>query len=529
MKELMVTLLVLSCTGMVLAQQNDNNGFRPPGGTSDENAFGRSSDRESPLVPIVNDESSGARRIQNGQRPDRGDGNPRVRSSFPASRANEGSSASSETSRILDPNRSTLDRFQAGSAGAAQGSNRASGSAPPVLYLGLPPVAMNVLSKNGRVVAKVQNPYVDRIKISDQNTPKAGPSRIMRPQLVGESLVFKFTPDDVDFTHEGSLEFEVPDYMKGKYTSATIELPEVLNRIEQSGPATRTNSGIQSDDSRWRLANDQNVREPIRQEQPWASNQSTQAERDRLARLEYERKYLLEKETREKTALDDQNRQLLDEIARLRFVDQQRQAARIQTQQPTGYPRDPRYAQNTQFDQMQQPIMTRPVVSPVGVDSVSYNMMQKMERMEARIAQLDDQNRRLNSDFQVVKSDRDDLLRGRFDYKNDTRSDLVQDRNRTTGINDRLVGKPPVQNRPAMNLGGFGNSDRKGLESGNNGIVTGQSKTSSNAKRPWDLLLFLMLLGSVALNLYLWALSRGFYMRYQELADELRETFTVSA
>lgn len=41
-------------------------------------------------------------------------------------------------------------------------------------------------------------------------------------------------------------------------------------------------------------------------------------------------------------------------------------------------------------------------------------------------------------------------------------------------------------------------------------------------------LLWLMLLCSVGLNLYLWFLSRTFYSRYQELADELRETFTAT-
>lgn len=61
MKELMVTLLVLSCTGMVWAQLDNSNssGFRPRGGTSDGSALG-SSDRggDIPVVPIVNDDGT---------------------------------------------------------------------------------------------------------------------------------------------------------------------------------------------------------------------------------------------------------------------------------------------------------------------------------------------------------------------------------------------------------------------------------------------------------------------------------------
>ncbi|HMP81004.1 MAG TPA: hypothetical protein PKD54_16225, partial [Pirellulaceae bacterium] len=40
--------------------------------------------------------------------------------------------------------------------------------------------------------------------------------------------------------------------------------------------------------------------------------------------------------------------------------------------------------------------------------------------------------------------------------------------------------------------------------------------------------LWFMLLCSIGINLYLAWISRGFYMRYAELADELRETFTSS-
>jgi hypothetical protein len=41
-------------------------------------------------------------------------------------------------------------------------------------------------------------------------------------------------------------------------------------------------------------------------------------------------------------------------------------------------------------------------------------------------------------------------------------------------------------------------------------------------------LLYFMLFASIGLNFYLGWLARSFYSRYEDLADELRETFTAS-
>ena len=72
--------------------------------------------------------------------------------------------------------------------------------------------------------------------------------------------------------------------------------------------------------------------------------------------------------------------------------------------------------------------------------------------------------------------------------------------------------------------------DPEGQRTGrDNGASSSNLPTAKARSDGWNLLMFIMLLCSVGLNLYLWALSRGFYMRYQELADELRETFTVAA
>ena len=144
--------------------------------------------------------------------------------------------------------------------------NKSRVSTPPEkpLYLGLPPQAMNVLLSKGRVVAAVNDPNHGKIKISDQNTPKAGPTRKIQPRLVDGSLVFTFTQADIDFIERGSLQFEVPPELKDRYTSATIEVPEVLNRISQaSAKPTQNNSSFQADDSRWKRPGQITARQPI--------------------------------------------------------------------------------------------------------------------------------------------------------------------------------------------------------------------------------------------------------------------------
>ena len=555
MKELMVTLLVLSCTGMVWAQQNEGSGFRPNGGSSNSgSAFGRSSDPGSsiPTVPIVNDESATARRGRVGQGGQVGQGglragrqgNGRSRGAFSTPSANERGAAPSETSRILDSNRPVQDSFQPGSTGLPASNpllstSRVSSPSEKPLYLGLPPQAMNVLLSKGRVVAAVNDPNHGEIKISDQNTPKTGPTRKIQPRLVDGSLVFTFTQADIDFIERGSLQFEVPPELKHRYTSATIEVPEVLNRISQASARptptpTQNNSSFQADDSRWKLPGQITARQPtqitarqptqqiqpIQQNDPWVANQLATAERERQARLDYEARMRVQ-EVRENAALAEQNRQLQAQNAQLLYEQQQRQAAaaRIQPQQPIVYPPADRYAQNNPYGQIQQPIVANPVLPPT---TESYEMSQ----IKARVAQIHNEHLQLNNEFQRVKSE-NASLRSQFDFRNDSRADLAQDGNRawTSG---QLNDKPLAQNKQ-LSLGAMNNSDRREAKSGNDGFPPAKDRNrNANGNGAW-LMMFLLLLISVGMNLYLWAISRGFYMRYQELADELRETFTVTA
>jgi hypothetical protein len=63
----------------------------------------------------------------------------------------------------------------------------------------------------------------------------------------------------------------------------------------------------------------------------------------------------------------------------------------------------------------------------------------------------------------------------------------------------------------------------------NNKSTIGSSKLiASDATDPAVKFTYLMLLCSLGMNVYLVIISRGFYVRYQELADELRDTFSTT-
>lgn len=60
------------------------------------------------------------------------------------------------------------------------------------------------------------------------------------------------------------------------------------------------------------------------------------------------------------------------------------------------------------------------------------------------------------------------------------------------------------------------------------GGPVGQSNTATRSSNKLEQALWLVALLSIGMNLYLALLARSFYSRYNELADELRETFTAS-
>ncbi len=66
-------------------------------------------------------------------------------------------------------------------------------------------------------------------------------------------------------------------------------------------------------------------------------------------------------------------------------------------------------------------------------------------------------------------------------------------------------------------------------DNSNNQEPTTLQAKSNNVTEKTNGLLWFMLFCSLGINLYLWWISRSFYVRYNELADELRETFTSSS
>ncbi len=87
---------------------------------------------------------------------------------------------------------------------------------------------------------------------------------------------------------------------------------------------------------------------------------------------------------------------------------------------------------------------------------------------------------------------------------------LAADNTPTVGSN-QVLSKPPAAE----------SSGRQPLASGDAADARRQDRT--------QVYVFMLLLCSLGLNVYLGWISRGFYVRYQELAGELRETFTPSS
>jgi hypothetical protein len=85
---------------------------------------------------------------------------------------------------------------------------------------------------------------------------------------------------------------------------------------------------------------------------------------------------------------------------------------------------------------------------------------------------------------------------------------LAADNMPTVGA-DQVLSKPPAESSQGQVLGA-------------NDAATERSQDRT------QVYLFMLLLCSLGLNVYLAWISRGFYVRYQELASELRDTFTPS-
>jgi hypothetical protein len=415
----------------------------------------------------------------------------------------------------------------------------------PIAYLGLPANAIGDLQKFGSVKALVDSRFIDQIRISDRNVPKVGPIRHITPELRGDTLVFKFDAKQLSEIAEYSFEFDVPASLKGRYRSATIEYPPALNRLSNGTSQAQTagNPSFQSEDNRWRLAGVNDPREPVRTDSFQTDQRNAAAEyqreldRQRLARDQWER----DKTASENAELAKKAKFYEDEVARMRLEQQRQQMQQPVTQQaqPNLYPLPTRFADQrylagqtptpvvppagyTTYPQQTNPVY--PAADPNATATAAYLQIQnqRMKQMEDRVAQMSNESQLLKNELRNVNAENRESVNRLFDYRNElARNDSNVDRRRTEA-------EAPAMNRPIMAMGG---NKRLGNDSVVNRSDVGAGETETKRGSTWSnemLLLWLMLLCSVGLNLYLWAISRGFYSRYQELADELRETFTAT-
>lgn len=345
--------------------------------------------------------------------------------------------------------------------------DRAPSNDPQIMYLGLPQSQLAALKQYGTVAATIPDSQIDRITISDQNVPKAAPKVDIQPyEMRGDALVFRFTEYQLAHLNDNRYEFDVPDNLKGRISKAIIEYPPALERVSNQtrSNTSRVGTGFESQDPRWRLAGDTTVDPNVRQDQRANNSRLAELERQRelqrQAELDRQRnlvgqrdfipqrdligqrdsilqrdvdpnraaydQWLKDKEARDKLALEDHNRQLQNELDRLRIGQQQQAIAR--NQQLT-FPPD-RFASNP-YAIAPALLPQTPIVQPTTSDSLAVSM--RFQQIENRLAQLTDERRRLENQVKTVTAENDTLLR-RFDYGTDSRTDNRRDLPRTERI-----------------------------------------------------------------------------------------------
>lgn len=147
--------------------------------------------------------------------------------------------------------------------------------------------------------------------------------------------------------------------------------------------------------------------------------------------------------------------------------------------------------------------------APRASSSQAEDYEDTLATLKRRLDSIERQNRRLQDENR-------DLLVDLNRFESDDRSYATYNRDRWSNR---------VEPRP---------TNRQGLESlqaslpGTNRLVDNRDPSADGRSKRDIGILFSLLIGSLALNLYLAWISRGFYVRYSELADELRETFASS-
>ena len=253
--------------------------------------------------------------------------------------------------------------------------------------------------------------------------------------------------------------------------------------------------------SRDRIANDANDAN--------AQNQQAQ-EHMRLLQFQYNQKM---KEYEQKFA--DQQRQL--ERQRLEYqqelAEQRRLASNIQPVIPTRtqdylgpdfLQRNPQPQWNPQLQRNPQPNSNQGDVNRVMAEALAYVVKQKESESYGSLLAMHNNERAITNAS----------IPGRRLASN------TESNQRPTSLDAQIPG--PNQANRNENVGG-----RNGSNSTFRGTHSELVANLSSLKKTNGFLLF-MLLCSVGINVYLGLISRNFYTRYAELADELRETFTAT-
>ena len=176
-------------------------------------------------------------------------------------------------------------------------------------------------------------------------------------------------------------------------------------------------------------------------------------------------------------------------------------------------------------------------VSNASADRVAQILAEKEADLDAKIGaidhlmKLDSASRNLDSKINSLKNvnPQTNSSQGRVKslVPNTLGGDLAAPRharlasaNRTHTQYDGLNG-----GAPPMNINGFGQHGQRNR----GGSSYGNEPTTGAGDSRMLRLMWLLLLISLGANVYLAMLSRSFYTQYEELADELRETFSTSS
>ena len=153
-----------------------------------------------------------------------------------------------------------------------------------------------------------------------------------------------------------------------------------------------------------------------------------------------------------------------------------------------------------------------------------------------RVAAENDRRRRSTElDYPYANNNRRliDFPTGRFQNRyepvyNDHLIDEYRPQDSYTQMPAKVASAPrPTSKPPAFSIPGIESNQQENVRARDRNGTTITGDANEVVQRQNRLLWFIMLC-SVGLNFYLAIIARGFYVRYEELADEIRETFTSS-